>query len=184
MVPGGIGVQEGALVAVGAAFGVASLAALALGIVKRGRELLVGAPAIVAWWIAERHSIATFWSRRTRRRDAGWNAPSPRRNAGMRRAPRLRVGALVDLYWSPTAGGHVKTWERLAAAAAVTGEGIDLTVHFLGVGARPMCSDPMSVTRFIRRCSQRRLPFLSHIPDHTDLAPHNPLLTRGCAAMT
>ena len=29
----------------------------------------------------------------------------------------LRVGVLVDLHWTPTAGGHVKTWERLAAAA-------------------------------------------------------------------
>ncbi len=43
----------------------AAPAALALAVVKRGRELLVGAPAIVAWVIAERHSIATFWSRRT-----------------------------------------------------------------------------------------------------------------------
>ena len=56
VVPGGIGVQEGALVAVGAAFGVAAPTALALGIIKRGRELLVGAPAIVAWAIAERHA--------------------------------------------------------------------------------------------------------------------------------
>ena len=64
VVPGGIGVQEGALVAVGAAFGVPAPAALALAVVKRARELVVGAPAIVAWVIAERHSIATFWSRR------------------------------------------------------------------------------------------------------------------------
>ena len=49
VVPGGIGVQEGALVAVSAAFGVAVPTALALGIIKRGRELLVGAPAMVAW---------------------------------------------------------------------------------------------------------------------------------------
>ncbi len=29
--------------------------------------------------------------------------------------PALRVGVLVDLHWSPNAGGHVKTWERVAA---------------------------------------------------------------------
>ena len=52
----GIGVQEGALVVVCAAFGVVRPSALALGIIKRGRELLVGAPAIVAWAIAERHA--------------------------------------------------------------------------------------------------------------------------------
>src|SRR4029077_15772323 len=61
VVPGGIGVQEGALVAVSAAFGVPVPTALALGIIKRGRELLVGAPALVAWGVAERHTIATFW---------------------------------------------------------------------------------------------------------------------------
>jgi putative membrane protein len=60
-VPGGIGVQEGALVAVGAAFGVPSAAALALGVIKRGRELVVGAPAIVLWALAERRAIASFW---------------------------------------------------------------------------------------------------------------------------
>ena len=44
---------------------------------------------------------------------------SPRPSLAVaQRPPRLRVGVLVDLHWSPTAGGHVKTWERLAAAAA------------------------------------------------------------------
>ena len=44
----------------------------------------------------------------------------------------LRVGVLVDLPWSPTAGGHVKTWERLARAALSSPEALELTIHFQG----------------------------------------------------
>jgi putative membrane protein len=183
VIPGGIGVQEGALVAVGGAFGIPTPTALALGVIKRGRELLVGAPAIVAWAIAERHVIATFWRKRhmyERRRIAravtSPDLPLPGR------PPRLRVGVLVDLHWTPTAGGHVKTWERLAAAACeAQGQGdarIDLTVHFLG---DENATHPLSphVRYQIHRplLSSARLPFLSHVPDHTDLAPHNPQLT-------
>ena len=47
----------------------------------------------------------------------------------------LRVGVLVDLLWSPTAGGHVKTWERLARAALSAPEAVELTVHFQGTTA-------------------------------------------------
>jgi glycosyltransferase involved in cell wall biosynthesis len=92
----------------------------------------------------------------------------------------LRVGVLVDLLWSPTAGGHVKTWERLAAAAAeANGElRIDLTIHFLGDDPRVHALGPHVRYQIHRPLfSSARLPFLSHIPDHTDLAPHNPLLT-------
>ena len=178
-VPGGIGVQEGALVAVGAAFGVPAPAALALGVIKRGRELLVGAPAIVAWAIAERHALASFWRHRhnqeRRRMERAVTSPNL---AIVNRAPRLRVGVLVDLYWSPTAGGHVKTWERLAVAAAAADERIDLTVHFLGDRNHTHPLGPHVRYRIHRPLfSSARIPFLSHIPDHTDLAPHNPLLT-------
>jgi putative membrane protein len=179
VVPGGIGVQEGALVAVGAAFGVPAPAALALAVIKRGRELVVGAPAIVAWVIGERHSIATFWSRRTmkerRRVERAVTSPSL---TIMGRAPRLRVGVLVDLYWSPTAGGHVKTWERLAAAATEAGDEIDLTIHFLGQrSAMHELGPHVRYQIHPPLVSSARLPFLSEMPAHTDLAPHNPLLT-------
>ena len=179
VVPGGIGVQEGALVAVGAAFGVAAPAALALGVVKRGRELVVGAPAIAAWVIAERHAIATFWSRRymKERREVERAVTSPSLTI-MRRTPRLRVGVLVDLYWSPTAGGHVKTWERLAATAAEVGTDIDLTVHFLGDrNATHPLGPHVRYQIHPPLFSSARLPFLSDMPGHTDLAPHNPSLT-------
>ncbi len=179
VVPGGIGVQEGALVAVGAAFGVPAPAALALAVVKRARELVVGAPAIVAWVIVERHSIATFWSRRhmKERRRVPREVTSPSLPV-VRRAPRLRVGVLVDLFWSPTAGGHVKTWERLAATASEAGEKLDLTVHFLGDREATHPLGPHVRYQFHPPLlSSAQVPFLSDMPGHTDLAPHNPWLT-------
>jgi glycosyltransferase involved in cell wall biosynthesis len=177
-VPGGIGVQEGTLVAVGAAFGLPTAASLALAVVKRGRELVVGAPAIVLWAVAERHTIASFW--RVRQMKERRSVPRAVTSPGLvvARPTRLRVGVLVDLYWGPTAGGHVKTWERLAGAAAREGAHIDLTIHFLGEREATTPLGPHVRYRFHQPLfSTARLPFLSHIPDHTDLAPHNPKLT-------
>ena len=48
-VPGAIGVQEGGFVLVCGLFGVPAEAALALSVLKRLREALVGVPALVAW---------------------------------------------------------------------------------------------------------------------------------------
>src|SRR4051812_5871392 len=44
----------------------------------------------------------------------------------------LRVGVLVDLEYAPSAGGHVKCWQRLAEAAIELPEAVGLTVHFHG----------------------------------------------------
>jgi putative membrane protein len=67
IVPGGVGVQEGALMLLAAPFGIAAPVALSLGIIKRMRELVVGAPAIISWSIAERHLLDRLWRRVTRR---------------------------------------------------------------------------------------------------------------------
>ena len=48
-VPGAVGVQEGGFVLVCGLFGVPAEAALALSVLKRLREALVGVPALVAW---------------------------------------------------------------------------------------------------------------------------------------
>ncbi|HTB61453.1 MAG TPA: glycosyltransferase [Polyangia bacterium] len=90
----------------------------------------------------------------------------------------LRVSVLVDLIHRPDAGGHVKAWEKLAAAA-VGLAGLDLTVHFAGLvpGLRELADNVRY--RFHRQAfSTARLPFLSHVPDHTDLASHHPELAR------
>lgn len=53
LIPGGLGAQEGAILAAGAAVGVGPDTALALALVKRVRELGVGLPALGAWQLEE-----------------------------------------------------------------------------------------------------------------------------------
>ena len=52
-VPGAGGVQEGAFVLLGAVIGIGPEVALALSLIKRVRELVIGAPALIAWQVAE-----------------------------------------------------------------------------------------------------------------------------------
>lgn len=53
VVPNAIGVQEGAYVVLGALFGLDPQAALALSLLKRGRDLLIGVPALLSWQAVE-----------------------------------------------------------------------------------------------------------------------------------
>ncbi len=64
VVPGGLGVQEGAYLTLAAAFGLPPETMLAVSLVKRARELALGAPMLVSWKIAHGLSVA-------RRRAAG-----------------------------------------------------------------------------------------------------------------
>ncbi len=52
-VPNAVGVQEGAYVLLGAGFGLSPETALALSLLKRGRDLALGAPALGAWQLIE-----------------------------------------------------------------------------------------------------------------------------------
>jgi glycosyltransferase 2 family protein len=52
-VPAGFGVQEGTFVLIGAVLGVDSASALALSLILRTRDILLGLPAIVVWFTAE-----------------------------------------------------------------------------------------------------------------------------------
>lgn len=62
IVPNAIGVQEGAYVALGAVFGLGPESALALSLLKRSRDLIVGVPALVLWQGMEARQ---FWWRFT-----------------------------------------------------------------------------------------------------------------------
>jgi glycosyltransferase involved in cell wall biosynthesis len=102
---------------------------------------------------------------------------SPASAASPAPARPLRVHVLVDLARGTAAGGHVKVWERLAAAAVGMAEALDLTVHFSG--ERPDTERLADNVRFRTHppvFSTARLPFLSRIPAHTDLARHHPAL--------
>jgi putative membrane protein len=58
LVPAGLGVQEVSLVAFGALLGVNGELALALSLVKRMREILYGAPALLSWyWVEGRREL-------------------------------------------------------------------------------------------------------------------------------
>jgi putative membrane protein len=52
-VPGALGVQEGVFVLLGGVIGLGPEVALALSLVKRVRELVIGVPGLIAWQIAE-----------------------------------------------------------------------------------------------------------------------------------
>jgi len=52
-VPAGFGVQEGTYVLVGVVLGVDAASALALSLILRGRDILLGLPAIMLWYTAE-----------------------------------------------------------------------------------------------------------------------------------
>ena len=52
-VPNAIGVQEGGYVMLGGLFGVAPDVAMALSLVRRGRDLVIGVPALLVWQLVE-----------------------------------------------------------------------------------------------------------------------------------
>lgn len=53
LVPGAIGLQEGAYLLLAPLFGLAPEAALALSLLKRARDLAIGVPVMIAWQFAE-----------------------------------------------------------------------------------------------------------------------------------
>jgi putative membrane protein len=57
-IPGGLGVQDAAVIELGQHFGVPAQTALALALVKRLRELVVGLPGLVVWMISEQRAAA------------------------------------------------------------------------------------------------------------------------------
>lgn len=62
VVPQAVGVQEGAYLLLGAAFGLTPEMALALSLLKRARDLVIGLPAIGAWQVIEGGRL---WRRRS-----------------------------------------------------------------------------------------------------------------------
>lgn len=62
IVPAALGVQEGALLGLGIAFGLAPEMGLALSLVRRVRDLSLGIPGLIAWQLSEGFSAG--WRRR------------------------------------------------------------------------------------------------------------------------
>ena len=53
VVPAGLGVQEGAYALLGPLFGLPADAALALSLLKRGRDIAIGVPVLLIWQFME-----------------------------------------------------------------------------------------------------------------------------------
>lgn len=53
LVPGALGVQEAAYVALGLIFGIDSQISLSLSLLRRGRDILIGIPVLLAWQMVE-----------------------------------------------------------------------------------------------------------------------------------
>ena len=53
VVPGALGVQEGAYLLIAPLFGLDPQAAIALSLLKRARDVTIGLPALVAWQAGE-----------------------------------------------------------------------------------------------------------------------------------
>jgi putative membrane protein len=62
-VPLGAGVQEGAYVVIGGLLGVPPNLALAVSLLKRGRDLLIGIPALLVWQLLEARELGRVRSR-------------------------------------------------------------------------------------------------------------------------
>ncbi len=89
----------------------------------------------------------------------------------------IAVGVLVDLAYRAGAGGQVKCWERLAEAAALMPDEVDLTLHFQG--PRETIIVRASNVRYITLppvLSTVRFQSMKAVADHTDLSPLLPKL--------
>jgi len=91
----------------------------------------------------------------------------------MQETKRLKVAALVDLPRSAQAGGHVKCWERLAAAASNSELPLDLCVYFSGRESSEKLGPGAIIRQLPPVFSTELLRFLPYVPDHTDLAPYH-----------
>ena len=69
VVPAGLGVQEGGYMLLGGILGLGPETALAVSLVRRARDLLLGLPALLVWQIAEGRLVWLAFSRAPRRGD-------------------------------------------------------------------------------------------------------------------
>ncbi len=64
-VPWSAGIQESGYVVVGAIFGLGAEVALAISLLKRGRDLILGVPVVLAWQVGEGHGMLKRWAGET-----------------------------------------------------------------------------------------------------------------------
>lgn len=107
MVPAALGVQEGAYIVIGAALGLPVETALALSLVKRVRQIILGVPALCSWQALE---LSQFLSPAVTTPVVPPKAPSSHSNAYVRRFMRTALRPFAASGLTPNA----LTWTRIA----------------------------------------------------------------------
>lgn len=108
IVPGALGVQEGAYIAIGSALGLPPETALAVSLVKRVRQIALGVPALCTWQGLElRHWLAAAVGGRPA---VAPKAPSSHSNSYVRQAVREILRPFAKTALTPNA----ITWLRIA----------------------------------------------------------------------
>jgi putative membrane protein len=64
-VPWSAGIQESGYIVVAGIFGLSSDVALAISLLKRGRDLILGMPVVLAWQVGEGHGMLKRWAGET-----------------------------------------------------------------------------------------------------------------------
>lgn len=96
----------------------------------------------------------------------------------MQPSEKLKIAVLIDLPRNPRSGGHVKSWERMTAAAANLDLPFDLTTYFSGKETTEILAPHVRIRQLPPIFSTAQLKFLPYVPDHTDLASYHPRLAR------
>ena len=117
IVPGAIGVQESGYMAIGAALGLPAELGLAMSLVKRARQILLGLPALASWQASELGWLRSRQHRRVRFREYAF-APSSASNAYVRRAIRILLQPLANTRLTPNHLTTLRIAAGLAACAA------------------------------------------------------------------
>lgn len=114
IVPGAIGVQESGYMAIGTALGLPVELGLAMSLVKRARQILLGLPALASWQASE-----LGWLRLRQRNHGRIGAPpSSASNAYVRRAIRVVLRPLANTGLTPNHLTTLRIATGLAACAA------------------------------------------------------------------
>src|SRR5215469_10318967 len=99
IVPGAIGVQESGYMAIGAALGLPAELGLAMSLVKRARQILLGLPALASWQAAE---LGWLGPRRRRMRTAkSGGIPSSASGSYVRRLVRVPLRLVAESGLTP-----------------------------------------------------------------------------------
>nr|WP_230975556.1 lysylphosphatidylglycerol synthase domain-containing protein [Acetobacter garciniae] len=94
LVPGSLGVQEGAYMALGHAFGIEPSVALGLSLLRRGREITIGIPVLLAWQLTEMRALRQRGARSqdVRANAVGVGESSKTRDGRVPPAPMVKDG--------------------------------------------------------------------------------------------